>query len=161
MKEALWHTKDQQWASKVGIWRTCSFCQVRQKRQAKCQTQHANTSFLLPQKLLPGLNFEAILLGWRTMSNQAGSASVLKAYFISTWMSLKNYNPTVNLLIEPSFPADKQTVTAPLSFQGVSSQDVPFCFSMRGCTSRKGTVREHLGQWPGWHEPVFSISTTF
>lgn len=49
----------------------------------------ANANCPGPQKLPSGLNFEAILLGWRTMSNQAGSVSLLKTYCVSTWMSQK------------------------------------------------------------------------
>lgn len=41
------------------------------------------------------------------MSNQADSASLLKTYCISTWMSQKNHSPTVNLLTKPSSPISR------------------------------------------------------
>lgn len=57
-------------------------------------------------------------------------------------------------------PAHRWTVTVPLPFQGVSSQDAPFCFSLcmvAQAIPGEGTVQEHLGQCPGWHETIFSV----
>lgn len=62
-------------------------------------------------------------------------------------------------------PTVRHMVTAPLPFQGVSSQDAAFCFSIWMVASaipREGTVREHLGWCPGWYmRPSLAFSAVF